>query len=60
MILDDISHIVIQDFFLFQCLDPLCGYDCSLQAGKGTQVRHSHTTLIIHMWDSHFIVEVQN
>ena len=46
MKLDDTSHIVIQHFFLYQCLDPLHGYDWSLQAGKGTQAKvqpyHSH------------------
>ena len=46
MKLDDTSHIVIQHFFLYQCLDPLHGCDCSLQAGKGTQAKaqpcHSH------------------
>ena len=37
--LDDLSHIVIQHFFLFWCWDPLCGYDCSPQVGTGRQAK---------------------
>ena len=60
MKLDDLSHIVIQHFFSFWCWNPVLGYDCSPQAGIGTQAKaqpyHSHHLYVV----SHLIVEIQN
>ena len=59
--LDGISHIVIQHFFSFQCLDPLHGYELlPYKQEKEHRLRHTHTTHNICMWVSHFIVEVPN
>ena len=60
--LDDISHIVIQYFLLFQCWDPLCGYGCSPQAGTGTQAKaqpyhsqHSYVGFSLYCWGSELV-----
>ena len=60
MKLDDTSHIVIQHFFLYPCLDPLCGYDCFLQAGKEHRLSTAIPLTSFICWFLHFIVKVQN